>query len=458
MVSTTDLKVYKTTNNLGGAITATQVSLATPNNLFTTVSRSAQVSGEDYYACVFLKNDHSTEKMKNFKFWLNTKSLPNDTEIKWGWEPGDPDVAQIIPDKYTAPTGITWRGVEAEPTTSSEIGNGGKVAIWLWYHVNANAESRLDDNEIFKFKFDIPLGGTGSTGGGTGGDSGGTGGNPPPTVENYKIAVVGDEGCGSTTNSVKNRIVNNNYDYVISVGDHAYASASCWTSTYDSLKSKMESAYGNHEYSESGGTTPYKTFFGHSKTYLTFKFRNMQFFIIDTNIDCDIGGTQHTFISNAITQSKTDSTIVWRVAIFHHPMYGSSSDHTYNVANTRQNFHSLFQSNGIRIVCTGHNHNWQRTHMIAYNSGSTANPTVVDSTSPYSNDSIGIIHVISGTGGHDSASNLYGLGSKPSYQQYQNNTHNGFWEMVSSNGGNTLTCSFVDVSGDKFDTFIIENT
>ena len=50
------------------------------------------------------------------------------------------------------------------------------------------------------------------------------------------------------------------------------------------------------------------------------------------------------------------------------------------------------------------------------------NPTIVDNTSPYVSGG-GIIHIVSGAGGHDSGSSLYELPSQPAHQAYQNNTY-----------------------------------
>lgn len=660
MVAATDLKLYKTTNNLGGAITGTQIQSATPNNLFGNVPNNERVTGEDYYACFFIKNTHATESMDNFKLRLSDKSFPRDTEIKWGldngsgpttgyrWTPyqtfdgsgggvvtvpdddsldvfaftvacwfrttdvnvppegegmmvckggwlsndpnknlnyglwhsdadnlrggfeetdgtdhilttssgpnindgvwhhacctngggfvrlykdgveipesphatggatpaqstnplvigdnsfttthlyftGDLDevyvweraisaeevtdlyennnvnpsglvysnhfgaddnviVAQTIADKYTSPVGVTWKSL-GETVDIGNISGTEFFPVWVWYHVNANAVTRENDSETFSVTFNIPQGGTGTPG--EPGSGGGTGGNPPPTNTDYKIALAGDWGCEPETDDVIDLIQAQNYDYVVGVGDNAYESASCWTSRFDDLKPNFNSAYGNHEYSESGGTTPYKTFFGHSKTYFTFKFENIQFFVIDTNIDCDVGGTQHNTIKAALEASQNDNTVTWRIAVFHHPMYGASSEHGYNEANTRQNFHQLFVTNHVNFVVVGHNHNWQRTHQLAYNPDDTSSPTVVDNTSPYSRSALGFIHVVTGTGGHDSGGSLYSLGSQPSYQAYQNRSHNGVWEIVASNNAQTLTCSFREVGGNTFDTFTI---
>jgi hypothetical protein len=215
----------------------------------------------------------------------------------------------------------------------------------------------------------------------------------------------------------------------------------------------MESAFGNHEYSETGGITPYKNFFGYAKTYFTYKFQNIQFFVIDTNISCDVGSAQYVAIKAALEASQNDNTVVWRCAVMHHPQFGASSTHDYNSADTVGNFGQLFLTNKINFIVSGHNHNWQRSKQVIYNQSSKTSPTVVQSAGPYTRTKSGVIHVVSGTGGHDT--NLYSLGSQPGFQAYQNRTHNGIWEMVATNGGLTLTCSFVENGGDKFDTFVI---
>ena len=663
MVAASDLKIYKTTNFLGGAITATQVIPGTINNIFTNIPKNELVVGEDYYACVYLKNGHGNETMDNFKLWLSSKSFPHDTELKWSFD--TTAVAQTIANKYTAPTGMTWHTVSSTHLSPStpDVVSGASFPIWLWLHANANAVSRIDDNAIFGFSFEIPQGGTGSGGsggggGGTttgtyhydpyhtfnseritvpdapalrlltfscsvwfrtthdynpqegmmlikgigsdpatpghfinynlklnntpydnelecnslsndgtyhavftsgetwndglwhhavvtydhinerlycdgvlkmtlgtvftpdtgnndlcigaedpggdnpkywfgdldevrvwnvgltevevvnlfnagtvpqqshivyenlfggsgsgGGGGGGGGGNPPPINADYRIAIVGDEGCEPATDDVIAMIQDQNYDFVVSVGDHAYEAAGCWTTKFNPLKTIMTSAYGNHEYSETGGVTPYKTFFGHSLTYFTKKFQNVQFFVCDSNIDCDPGSAQHNFMTSALAASQTDSTVTWRVGIIHHPFFGSASDHPYDEFSQVEAFHTLFQNNGVRFVCTGHNHNWQRTYQVAYNGSNPTSPTIVDSTSPYSRATVGLIHVVTGGGGHDSGGGLYALGSQPGFQAYQSRTENGVWEMVASNNGQTLTCSFRNTSGNVFDTF-----
>jgi len=668
LVAATDLKIYKTTNGLGGAITGTQVAVGTPNNVFSNVINSQRVAGEDYYRCIFLKNTHATEKMDNFKLWLSDKSFPHDTEIKWGFEPNvavtsgyrwspyrtfngsgggvltiaddptldlvkftiatwfrtsdvnappegegfmickggwlsnDPDknlnyglwhsdanhlrggfeessgtdhiittdfeindglwhhgvvtydqvnvklyydgelfdtlattttpatssndlmigdnsfnpphlyyagaldeiriwdraisasdvtslftnnttnpsglvysnsfgtnddvvVAQTIADQYTAPLNVTWNTVGTEPVTPNigEFKAGAIIPIWLWYHVNPDALTRLDDNETFTFNFDIPLGGTGT--GGTDGTGGSTGGNSGGDTPDYKIAIAGDWGCETATNNVIKLIIDNGYDFVVGVGDNAYESSSCWISKFNPLKPIMINAYGNHEYSESGGVGPYKTFGGVSNTYFTKRFENILFIVYDDNDFEDssapslsVGSTQHNFIKNALEASQSDNTIVWRIAIAHHPWFGTGASHTTNEGGQVGELHKLFTDNKVSFICNGHNHNWERSHMVSYNSSDPRQPTVVDGTAPYVKNDQGLINVVTGGGGHDSGGGLYNNTSGGAWRAYANRTHNGIWEIVATNGGNTLTCSFVEIGGDKFDTFVITAT
>jgi hypothetical protein len=221
----------------------------------------------------------------------------------------------------------------------------------------------------------------------------------------------------------------------------------------NSIKSIFQiSAYGNHEWEEDAGTGPYKSFFSDNKTYYSFKYQNIFFMVIDSNIDMDAGSTQHNDLKAKLLDSLDDNTITWRIAVIHHPWFGASSQHSYNDGNSVQAFHKLFQDSQVHFVLAGHNHNWQRTFKVVYNSADPKSPTVVGGA-PYSRAKKGIIHVVSGTGGHDSGSSLYSLGGQPAFQAFQNRNHNGLWEIVASNSGNTLTCKFVDIDGATYDTF-----
>ena len=83
MVGPSDIKFYKSSNNnLGGAITGTQIFNVTPNNVFGNVTKAGLDSGLEQYNCVYVKNSHSSEDMENFNFWLGSDTLLSDTTVK----------------------------------------------------------------------------------------------------------------------------------------------------------------------------------------------------------------------------------------------------------------------------------------------------------------------------------------------------------------------------------------
>lgn len=412
-----------------------------------------------------MKNTDPTETILNFFFWLSSTIPNNKTTVKWGLDPaGKNGTAQTVPTINSTPT-ITgaWRDtvqVSASPLIT-EFKAGDKYPIWLWWHIEpvTNADPKWiveDDLAAFNWKGSIASSGTGSSGVPPAEDSGGGGGAiPPVTIANYKIGFVGDEGCENETDDVLSMIVAQDYDYVVSTGDHAYASASCWTSNFSVLKPNFNSAYGNHEWEESGGTTPYKSFFGHTLTYFNFTFQNIRFIVMDTNLDIDNGSAQYAKIVQWLTEANNDGTIDWIFVINHHPWWVDGSQHDANEFGQIETYHSLFVTKKVDFILSGHNHNFQRTHQLGYNAADPLDaPTIVDNTSPYVSGG-GLIHVVSGTGGHDSGGSLYDLPTQPAFQAYQDNTMNGVWEVTASNNGKTLTCNFRDLDDNTYDSFTI---
>ncbi len=421
------------------------------------MTKSQADNGVDRYALLYVKNTHATETAKQFTFWEHAGTPSSNTSIDWAKGiAGKNGTEQTIANEETEPTGVTWIEDNSQ-INFGDLAPGDTYGIWFRNIAAAGTEYQKADKAVHKFKVTIPSGGTGTDPDPSGGGTGGTGGNPTPTTIDWKVAVAGDWGCESETDDVMDLC--ESYDKVINVGDNAYESPDCWISKVNShnLKTKMiANAFGNHEYSESGGVNPYKSFFGLSKTYYMKKFENVAIIVIDSNIDMDSGGTQHNAVKGFLDDATADANIDWIFATMHHPWFGSGSDHSYNDGNSVQAFHSLFTSKKVAFVFTGHNHNWQRTKQVSYNSSDPEDPTVVDATSPFSNTASALIHVVSGTGGHDSGSSLYGLsdtvGTSGNPNAFQNRSNNGIYEIVASNNGQTLTCRFKAVDGDTFDT------
>ena len=181
---------------------------------------------------------------------------------------------------------------------------------------------------------------------------------------------------------------------------------------------------------------------------------------MDTNIDISSGSTQYnasvTSSTTSVKAVHNTSSLDWNIVVMHHPWFVDGSRNEANEFEQIEELHDVFVDNGVHMVITGHNHNWQRTHQIAFNAGDPLHaPTVIDSSSPYSASAAGLIHVVTGTGGHDTSTGLYQLPSQPSFQAYQTRLYNGVWVIDASNNGQTLTCYFMNVDAQIFDSFVI---
>ena len=69
-VTATDLKLYKSQNNTGGAITATE---ATGSNVFGVISGADTAAGGTFSALVYLKND-AAQTAFNMEVWVDSET------------------------------------------------------------------------------------------------------------------------------------------------------------------------------------------------------------------------------------------------------------------------------------------------------------------------------------------------------------------------------------------------
>ena len=84
-------------------------------------------------------------------------------------------------------------------------------------------------------------------------------------------------------------------------------------------------------------------------------------------------------------------------------MYTSPSHHD-PLISLRDAYHPLFDKYDVDLVLQGHNHNYQRSFPIAYNSKDPSQPIVTSSKNSVYNDPPGQIYAEVGTGGQDTDS------------------------------------------------------
>ena len=107
---------------------------------------------------------------------------------------------------------------------------------------------------------------------------------------------------------------------------------------------------GNHDYELRRGAYELETL-GMPGRYYTRKLGDVQLFFLDSNAIT----TRQT---RWLEQQLSESTATWKVALFHHPPYtcgGHAGD-----TDVVRSWVPLFESYGVQLVLSGHDHNYQR--------------------------------------------------------------------------------------------------
>ena len=113
---------------------------------------------------------------------------------------------------------------------------------------------------------------------------------------------------------------------------------------------RVSGVLGNHDYELGRGGYELKTL-GMPGRYYTRRLGDVQLFFLDSNAIT----TRQT---RWFEQQLAGSTATWKIALFHHPPYtcgGHAGD-----ADVVRSWVPLFESYGVQLVLSGHDHNYQR--------------------------------------------------------------------------------------------------
>jgi len=225
----------------------------------------------------------------------------------------------------------------------------------------------------------------------------------PPIIyvapSEFNFAAAGDWGCTDDTEDTVNNILAKNPELVLGLGDYSYKdSADCWFQIVDPIEDKMKIAIGNHDVDQVGKIQKYMNQFGLREQYHSFNYYNVHFIALSTELAYKMDSPQYEFVNSDLSKAAADPNIDWIVVYFHRQMYSSPSNHD-NYPTLRSTYHPLFEQYGVDLVLQAHNHNYERTYPIKFNSNSPFNPiTTTTNTNTYT-DPDGQIFATIGTGG-----------------------------------------------------------
>ena len=280
----------------------------------------------------------------------------------------------------------------------------------------------------------------------------------PSTNTNINFAAVGDTNCNSNTEDVVADIQSKAPELVLGLGDYIYNddSADCWLEIVEPIDNIMKIAIGNHETGDI--LTELMEHYGLTDQYYSFDYQNVHFTVMADYVPDEIGSEQYTFVQNDLAKAASDPNIDWIVVSHHSQMYASTQN--YDIPEEREwnnIYHPLFEQYNVDLVLQGHQHNYQRTFPIKYNSDTPINPIITDrNRNTYTNPE-GQIYLTVGTGG----AALHSLnGNKAPYIITAQDEVYGFLnvDVTANNGGTTLVGTFYsndDGAGQITDQFTI---
>lgn len=250
----------------------------------------------------------------------------------------------------------------------------------------------------------------------------------PEKSEKLRFFVIGDFGSGDSsqravaaamTKEFERHQGDNPVRFVLTTGDNLYGTFGFtlrfnntgdkdthWESRFfephQSLIARIPfyPSLGNHDGNETesrGDLAAYlDNFFFPAHTasrYYRFSFGGLaDFFALDTSTNSENGpprpfytkdGDQHKWLQSNLGESR----VPWKIPYFHHPPFNAGPRHPA-VAQELPHFLEAFKKNGVKVVFTGHEHNFQYSRM----NGETGN----------------IRYVVSGAGGELRTGNIRG--------------------------------------------------
>jgi predicted phosphodiesterase len=279
-------------------------------------------------------------------------------------------------------------------------------------------------------------------------------------LSDFNFAAAGDWGCKDETTETVNNIVDKTPEVVLGLGDFSYSDdANCWLEIIEPIDDNMKIAIGNEDL-QGSELTQLMEHFGLTSQYYSFDYQNVHFTVMADYLPYETDSEQYDFVNDDLAKAATDPNIDWIIIVHHSQKYASTQNYDIPEEKEWNNiYHPLLEQYNVDLVLQGHQHNYQRTYPIKYNSDSPANPIVTDkSTNNYTNPE-GQIYLTVGTGG----AGLHGLnGNKAPYLITTEDQEHGFLNIdVTGSNNNSGTTMLVgtfysnDGSGEMTDEFTI---
>ena len=185
----------------------------------------------------------------------------------------------------------------------------------------------------------------------------------PNAAGSLKLAVLGDNGTGKQPQmdvAAQMAAAHRHFPFelVLMVGDNFYGSQSAadleqkFGRPYRRLLEAgvtFRAALGNHD---ELSTIHYPPINMGGQRYYTYARRNVRFVVLDTNV---LDAPQVAWADRVLAEA----TEPWKIAYFHHPLYGNAGRHGSNI-DVRVLLEPLLIKHRVQVVLSGHDHVYER--------------------------------------------------------------------------------------------------
>jgi 3',5'-cyclic AMP phosphodiesterase CpdA len=251
---------------------------------------------------------------------------------------------------------------------------------------------------------------------------------PPGTRKAFKFLVFGDSGEGTPGQlQLADRMPGEKAALAIHVGDVAYDNGTeidfdfRHFAVYKDLLGAVPfyPALGNHDIRTEMGQ-PYLDAFHlpddnaeRTERYYSFQYGNVFFVALDSNTGPsyvqrfgdlrDPGSAQVRWLEAELRRARSDPTVDWIVAYFHHPPFSSGGGIGGHGSDLllRRSVQPLFDRYAVDLVFSGHDHDYERSFPIRCRDNQPASPACLVEVSDVktAKQRDGTVYVVTGAGG-----------------------------------------------------------
>lgn len=365
-----------TGNCLGGPIHATQVGLV-QHSLFNTISSTERLLGKTKYRCVYLKNNHPKITMLNPKLYITQNTASSGTELWFAFDYAkgvgngtSSGVADILPDESTAPANVTFsKGTEVSngAALGKDIPPGKVIAVWFRLNIAPNTEKSPNDGAYVtielaneKSEVDIPA-------------------NPVDT----DIVVIGETEVNDFFKDLMERLKFRNFNWLSFTGNATDSTdVSGWINMLGFFKDKTSISFGPRDVINETMKNKLKAALVPNNPSVVTGWQhkilnNICQVSIDVTQPFEQGSNQWDHIEMSLKRAKQKRHTNFIIVNCNKAFYASLATNDENERiddKLRRAYHEMFVENGVHVVISGQFRNYQRQHILGYNSADTDNP------------------------------------------------------------------------------------